>query len=130
MSKQTAAKKARRKKRQSARNVRWLPDELQAEALGIARIAEEIGPRGWEYDDEFSGDEFITWYFPPSGVELAEDDVCEPVTRIWVSDPEQAQLVLVGTGEDGFVHGLTVDQLFANLDAIEAYRIGDTPPEF
>ncbi|MDH6243852.1 hypothetical protein [Mycobacterium sp. OTB74] len=130
MSKQTAAKKARRKKRQSARNVRWLPDELQAEVVGIARITEEIAPRGWEYDDEFSGDEFITWYFPPSGVELAEDDVREPVTRIWVSDPEQAQLVLVGTGEDGFVHGLTVDQLFANLDAIEAYRVGDTPPEF
>ena len=130
MSKQTDAKKARRKKRQSSRNAGWLPDEVHAEVQSIARIADEIVPRGWVYDDEYSTDEFITWFFPPSGVELEDDDPSEPVTRIWVSDPLQPQLVLVGTAEDGVIYSLDIDQLLANLDAVEAYRAGDAAPEF
>jgi hypothetical protein len=129
MSKQSAAKKARRKKRLSTRNDSWLPDEVHAEVQGIARIADEIVPRGWVYDDEYSTDDFITWYYPESGIELADDDVREPVTRIWVSDPQAPQLVLVGTAEDGAIYNLDLEQLSAGLDAIEAYRVGDEPPQ-
>lgn len=130
MSKQSAAKKARRKKRLSTRNESWLPDEVHAEVQGIARIADEIVPRGWVYDDEYSTDDFITWYYPDSGIELADDDVREPVTRIWVSDPQAPQLVLVGTAEDGAIYSLDVEQLSSGLDAIEGYRVGDPPLEF
>ena len=45
MSKQTAAKKARRKKRQTTRNANWLPDEVHAEVEAVGRIAGEILPR-------------------------------------------------------------------------------------
>lgn len=129
MSKQSAAKKARRKKRLSTRNDSWLPDEVHAEVQGIARIADEIVPRGWVYDDEYSTDDFITWYYPESGIELTDDDVREPVTRIWVSDPQAPQLVLVGTAEDGAIYSLEVEQLSSCLDAIEGYRVGDEPPQ-
>lgn len=129
MSKQSDAKKARRKKRQSTRDVGWLPDDVHAEVQGIARIADEIVPRGWVYDDEYSSDDFITWYYPPSGVELDDDDVREPVTRIWVSDPERPQLVFVGTSEEGVIHSLDVDQLLAELDTVEGFRVGDPVPD-
>lgn len=129
MSKQSDAKKARRKKRQTAGNGSWLPDDVHAEVQGIARIADEIVPRGWEYDAEYSTDDFITWYYPPSGIEMDDDDVREPVTRIWVSDPQRVQLVLVGTADDGQIYNLDVDQLSAGLEAIEAYRVGDAAPQ-
>ncbi|MDR3665054.1 MAG: hypothetical protein P4L86_32500 [Mycobacterium sp.] len=130
MSKQTAAKKARRKKRQSARDASWLPEDVHTDVQGIARIADEIVPRGWVFDSEYSTDEFISWYYPPSGIEAAEDDPREPVTRIWVSDPEQPQLVFVGTDADGAIYSLTVEQLLASLERIEAYRVGDEQPQF
>ncbi|MEZ0051105.1 hypothetical protein ABIA30_002103 [Mycobacterium sp. MAA66] len=129
MSRQSDAKKARRKKRQTVRNVSWLPEDVHAEVQGIARIADEIVPRGWEYDSEYSNDDFITWYYPPSGIELDDDDGREPVTRIWVSDPQKVQLVLVGTADEGHIYNVDVDQLSAGLDAIEAYRIGDAIPD-
>jgi hypothetical protein len=125
MSKQSAAKKARRKKRLSTRDDSWLPGDVHAEVQGIARIADEIVPRGWVYDDEYSTDDFITWYYPASGIELDDDDVRESVTRIWVADPQHPQLVLVGTAEDGTIYNLDIDRLSAGLDAIEAYRVGD-----
>jgi len=128
VSKQSDAKKARRKKRQSTRNDGWLPDDMHAEVQAIARIADEIVPRGWQYDDEYSTDDFITWYYAPSGIDLDEDDVREPVTRIWVSDPLRPQLVLVGTSEDGVIYSLDADQLLEHLDIIEGYRVGDELP--
>jgi hypothetical protein len=129
MSKQSAAKKARRQKRQSTRNDSWLPEDVHCEVQGIARIADEIVPRGWVYDDEYSTDDFITWYFPASGIEVDDDDVREPVTRIWVTDPQRPQVVLVGTAEDGTIYHLNADQLLAGLDTIEGFRVGDAAPD-
>ncbi|MDT5248129.1 MAG: hypothetical protein QOJ28_763, partial [Mycobacterium sp.] len=60
MSKSTAAKKARRKRRITARNDRWLPDDVQADVEGVARIANQIVGRGWEFDREFSTESFVT----------------------------------------------------------------------
>jgi hypothetical protein len=129
VSRASAAKKARRKRRQVARNDRWLPPEVQADVEGVALIANEIIARGWEFDREFSTENFITWFYPPSGVEV-DDESTEPVTRIWLSDPEEPHVILVGSGEaDGVDYQFTVEELLARLDEIEAYRIGDPMPE-
>lgn len=129
MSKTTAAKKARRKRRQSARNDRWLPEDMQATIEGVEFIAKQINSRGWEFDREFSTDQFITWYYPPSGVEDA-DESAEPVTRIWVTDPARPHVLLVGTTPESehVEYVFTVEQLLAHLDTIEAYRLGDPQP--
>jgi hypothetical protein len=129
VSKSTAAKKARRKRRLASRNDRWLSDDMQATVEGVELIAMQINSRGWEFDREFSTDDFITWYYPPSGAEI-DDESAEPVTRIWVTDPERPHVLLVGTTpeSDHVEYALTVEQLFTHLDTIEAYRLGDPQP--
>ncbi|MCW2557279.1 MAG: Uncharacterized protein JWP55_1243 [Mycobacterium sp.] len=127
MSKASAAKRARRKRRLVARNERWLPDEVHADVEGVALIAGEIIARGWEFDREFSTENFITWFYPPSGVEV-DDESVEPVTRIWLSEPDEPHVILVGSGEADGDYQFTVEQLFARLDEIEAYRIGNPLP--
>ena len=130
MSRSSAAKKARRKKRVGARNESWLPDELHAEIKGVKRIADVIIPRGWEFDTDFSTDDFVTWYYPPSAVDEdsgddSGDDDREPVTRIWLTDPDEPHVILVGSGEDGVGDvTLTVEDLFARLDEFEGHRAG------
>ena len=121
MSRASAAKKARRKKRAVARNDRWLPDEMHAEIKGVARIANEIIPRGWEFDHDFSTDDFVTWYYPPSAVEELDEEL-EPVTRIWLTDPDEPHVILVGSGEEDGDVALTVEELFARLDEFEGHR--------
>lgn len=129
MSRSGAAKKARRKKRQVARNDRWLPADVHADVETVAEISSEIVPRGWEFDREYSTGEFLTWFYPPSGAEVADESI-EPVTRIWLSDPTQPHVILVGSGEtDGVDYQFTIEELFARLDEIEAFRIGDPLPE-
>jgi len=127
VSRASAAKKARRKKRAVARNDRWLPDEMHAEIKGVARIANEIVPRGWQFDHDFSTDDFVTWYYPPSAVDELDEEL-EPVTRIWLTDPDEPHVILVGSGEDDVDGGgdvaLTVEELFARLDEFEGHRAG------
>jgi hypothetical protein len=130
VSKSTAAKKARRKRRIAGRNDRWLPDDVQADVEGVALIANQIVGRGWEFDGEFSTEKFITWYYPPSAAEF-DDESVEPVTRIWVTDPAQPHVILVGSSDvakGDFT--FSVDELVARLDVIEAYRSGDPQPNF
>lgn len=102
---------------------------MQATVAGVELIAKQINSRGWEFDREFSTDEFITWYYPPSGVEV-EDESTEPVTRIWITDPAEPHILLVGTTPDSehVEYVLTVEQLFTHLAAIEGYRMGDPQP--
>jgi hypothetical protein len=122
VSKSNADKKARRKRRLASRNERWLPADAHAEVEGVARIANVIIPRGWQFDAETSKGDFISWYYPPSGVEV-DDEAVEPVTRIWLSDPAEPHVLLAGSTEgDGGQYAFTVDDLFARLDAIEAHR--------
>jgi hypothetical protein len=130
VSKSTAAKKARRKRRIAARNDRWLPPDVQADVEGVAHIANQIVGRGWEFDQEFSNENFITWYYPASAAEF-DDEAVEPVTRIWVTDPAQPHVILVGSSDvaqGDYV--FDVDGLFARLDTIEGYRAGDPRPIF
>lgn len=134
MSRSSAAKKARRKKRQANRDGGWLPEDVRADIEAVVRIADEIIPRGWEFDHEFSTDDFVTWYYPPSGIQESkafDDDSTESVTRIWLTNPEELHVILVGSAEtDGADEWLSVEELFGWLDAIEAYRVGDVRPAF
>lgn len=127
MSRSSAAKKARRKKRVGARNDSWLSADVHADVKGVERIANEIIPRGWEFDRDFSTEELVTWYYPPSGSDSSNElnDSVEPVTRIWLDDPSQPHVILVGADEDAADIVLTVEKLFGRLEAIEAYRPGD-----
>lgn len=125
MSKQSAAKKARRRKRQAARGPRWTPqpgDDLTA-------VDEELTERGWEFDVDHSTDEMVTWYFPPSGIDV-DDESIEPVTRIWLTEDEDWHLILVGAGEDGVDYVFDAETLLEHLDVIEGYRAGDPEPSF
>ena len=131
MSKGSAAKKARRKRRLAARNDRWLPADVQADIEGVAQIANQIIPRGWEFDRDFSTEDFITWYYPPSGIEVDDDDeTTEAVTRIWVSDPAEPHVILVGSSVEAPTdYTFTVEELFARLEELEAYRAGEPLPQ-
>jgi hypothetical protein len=139
MSKSSAAKRARRKKRLSSRNDAWLPAEVHADLSGVTAIAELLTGRGWEFDDEFSSGEFLSWFYPPSGIDVPagvddpskiDDESIEPVTRVWLTDPAQPHVILVGTSEtDGVDYLFTADDLEESLDEVEAFRAGDPLPE-
>ena len=52
-----------------------------------ARIVE----RGWSFDDDQSDEEFVIWFYPPSG--NAVGDGLEPVTTIWMHVAENAEFL-------------------------------------
>lgn len=134
MSKGSDAKKARRRKRKSTADARWVPDAVidQLSAVEDAVIAdlssfdERITQRGWTFDDEESGDDYAVWFYEPSGAQV-DDGIA--VTTVWLDAAEDGalvHLVFVGTGEQRM---LAHDALFDQLDVIEAYRTGDPVPE-
>lgn len=128
MSKASAAKKARRKKRVSTRNDRWMPPEVHADLAAVTELDELLTRRGWEYDEEFSGDEFLTWVYPLSAAEF-DDEAIEPVTRVVVTDPAAPQVILVGSTPEGEIYQFTVDELTEGLADLEAFRAGDPLPQ-
>jgi hypothetical protein len=125
------AKKARRDRRRAKRNANWIPDSVLDGIVDDVELVEDlesfdarITERGWAFDDEQSDDDFVIWFFPPSGTEVA--DGLEPVTTVWLHAAEDAEivhLVLVGTADD---RPMTPDGFFERIDAIEAYRCGDS----
>ena len=135
MSKRAEAKQARREKRRAARDANWIPDAVLDELSDDVELVEDlesfdgrIVERGWAFDDEQSDEEFVIWFYPPSGTDVG--DGLEPVTTIWMHVTENADLVhviLVGTADD---HRLTPDEFLLHLEGIEAYRVGDPSPEF
>lgn len=118
MSKRSEAKKARRRKRQAAKEPRWTPA-----ADDLAAIDEELTERGWEFDVDHSTDEMVTWYYPPSGIDT-DDESVETVTRLWLTEDEEWHLILAGSGEEGLDYVFDAEALLEHLDAIEAYRAG------
>jgi hypothetical protein len=83
-----------------------------------------ITQRGWTFDDDQSDEEFVIWFYPPSGAEVG--DGVEPVTTIWMHVAENAEFVHVipvGTADD---EPMTPEAFFERIDAIEAYRSGDS----
>jgi hypothetical protein len=148
MSRKTDAKKARRKKRQSGRDARWIPDQVMDTLFGdetedgtaeleqaVETFNEWVTSRGWTFDTDFTGDGLASWYYGPSATEF-DDERLEPVTRIWfklVGDdddfPNTVSVVLVGTGEDaGATYAVEPEVLLEHIGAIETYRAGDSVP--
>ena len=157
MSRNSEAKKARRKKRQAARGPVWAPEPMPAlddevEGLpeddeivaAIGEVSRWIAGRGWVLDVENSGDDLVTWVDPPSAAELGDDDL-EPVTRVWLAveeDDEEVAIVmgatLVGAGvevddsaeelTDG-LYLLDLGTLADDVAVLEAYRAGQPWPE-
>jgi hypothetical protein len=125
------AKRARRTKRRAKRDANWIPDAVLEEMVdgvelveGLESFDARIIERGWTFDDDQSDEEFVIWFYPPSGAEVGEG--FEPVTTIWMHVTENAQsvhVILVGTAGD---QRMTPDEFFAKIDAIEAYRSGDS----
>lgn len=135
MSRRSEAKKARRRKRQAAQNVAWVPEAVveqlstieDAIVADLAAFDERITERGWTFDEQESDDDYAIWFYEPSGAEVSDG---LPVTSLWLDaaeDGEVVRVVLVGTTEQ---HGFTHDELDQHLDAIESYRVGDPVPDF
>jgi len=143
MSRNSNAKKARRKKRQTVRNSRWASDgqaqqEQHDPALieAVSTFEDWITERGWTFDLDFSAKGLASWYYEPSAAEV-DDETYETVTRVWFTVgenraedfPNRVSAALVGTGGDqGAVYHVTPDQLIDQIEAIEAYRLGDSVP--
>ena len=133
MSRNSQAKKARRRKRQAARAADRMPDGLSEEFADIAAAVAEINAwlvdRGWLLDEDTSDDDLLNWVYPPSAAEVAGD--AEPVSRIWIrleEDDDAVTLemgaVRVGAdGEDG-VYLLDQGLLIAQVEELESYRVG------
>jgi hypothetical protein len=137
VSRQSEAKKARRNKRRAGRDATWVSDPVMEELVATqAAIATDLEAfdarmteRGWVFDEDESDEDFVFWLYEPSATEVAADELA-PVTTIWMSAAEDAQIVhlmLVGTSESP---EFTPEGFFGHAEAIEAYRAGDPPPEF
>ena len=137
MSRRSESKKARRNKRRATRGVGWVPDSVMADFVATeAAIATDleafdtrITERGWTFDEDESDEDFVFWFYEPSGADAGEDELA-PVTTIWMSADEDAEIVhlmLVATAEDS---EFTPDEFAEHIDAIEAYCFGDPRPAF
>lgn len=137
MSRKSEAKKARRNKRRAVQSSNWLPgqvlDDLVATQAAIATDLEafdqRITERGWTFDEDESDEDFVFWFYEPSGADVGNDDLA-PVTTIYLAADEDAtvvHLLFVGSSDD---YEFSPDEIFDHLDAIEAYRVGDPPPSF
>ena len=137
MSRNSQAKKARRKKRQITREVRWAPDQGGAGDTALLSAAQEfdewIVSRGWTFDEENSAEGLVTWYYEPSASDIDGED--EPVTRVWFTVnggeddfPRVVNAVLVGSGEDDGIFMLSPHLLAERVAELEAYRPGDPQP--
>ncbi|MDA4109946.1 hypothetical protein [Mycolicibacterium holsaticum] len=136
MSRRTDAKKARRRKRRAARDERWVPYSVMdamSEDIELAAVLEEfdkrITERGWVFDDESSDDESALWCYPPSQADVVDDEIVDMTTIVLVAadGADVVHVVFVGTSDD---YQFGFEELFENLDAVEAYRSGDPRPVF
>lgn len=144
MSRQSDAKRARRRKRQAAREAARIPEEVynglvddggdEAIAEALAGIDEWISGRGWVFDTENAAN-LVSWVYPPSASQF-DDENLEPVTRIWITvaeDDEEIVLefgsALVGFGEHDDPYLLDPGTLADDIAALEAYRPGLPRPD-
>ena len=147
MSRDSQAKRARRRKRQAARDAAWLPAPVFEEVRtaetefgeideAIAAIDEWLAGRGWVLDSENSADHLVSWVYPPSAAKFDDSD-SESVTRIWIvvdEDDEELELsfgaALVGAGsaDDQGLFLLDPETLPDDIGALESYRAGSPVP--
>jgi hypothetical protein len=132
VSRRSEAKKARRDKRRAKVDANWIPDVVlddYADNLELADYLESfnelVTERGWTYDDEFSTDTNVAWFYEPS---LGDGD--DKYTTIWVSAEDDAEfvwLLLTGTTNG---YRFEPEAFLEHLDSIEAHRAGDVLPAF
>ncbi|MGV0774615.1 hypothetical protein [Mycolicibacterium elephantis] len=136
MSKRSEAKKARRRKRRAARDERWVPDAVMKSMsldIEMAALLEEfdqrISERGWVFDEKTSDDESALWCYPPSQLDVGDDEIADMTTIVLTADDgaDVIHVVFVGTADD---YQFAYQELFECLDVIEAYRHGDPVPSF
>lgn len=138
MSRQSDAKKARRNKRRASQNASWIPipahqelsDRLDEVVDDLEEFDARLTERGWRFSEDPDDDVGVIWYWPPSYSEVDEPDELTTATVVALVEAEGgeiAHVVFVGTSED---YQFDLDELFDYLDVIEAYRLGDSPPEF
>ena len=147
MSRDSQAKKARRKKRKAARQS-WVPNEVAGEfdrsglddhAAQLLSAAEKFDEflvsRGWTFDEENTAEGLASWFYEPSAADGDGDGESEPVTRVFFTMtggeddfPHAVHAVLVGSGEDDGVFTLSPELLVERVAELEAYRPGDPEP--
>ena len=137
MSRRTEAKKSRRNKRRATRDATWVPDNVMEDlvatqaaiATDLEAFDQRITERSWTFDEDESDEDFVFWFYQPSGTDVDGDEAA-PVTTIWMSADEDAEIVhlmLAGTADSS---EFTPEEFFGHVDAIEAYRSGDPAPKF
>ncbi|OBK70667.1 hypothetical protein [Mycobacterium sp. 1274761.0] len=131
MSRQSEKKKARRRKRQNAREHRRLVGEILHDLLSVEGVDEVLTDRGWEFDVDNSTDDLATWYYAPSAIEI-DDDTVESVTRIWLraDDEDSWHVIFAGGDATSIDYIFSAESLLENLETIEGYRQGDPTPDF
>jgi hypothetical protein len=95
----------------------------------LERFDELVTRRGWVFSEELSDEESALWFWPPSAVETAADEVT-PITTIVMLADDDAEFanVLFAGAADGY--RFATEELLEHLETIEAYRFGDPPPQF
>ena len=133
MSRTSDAKKARRRKRQAAREGSRLPAPEFDQRLGaidtaVAEIDDWLMPRGWVPDTDDA--DVVSWVYPPSAAHFDDEDL-EPVTRMWITLQEDDDAVVLefgcvlvgfGGGDDPYL--LDPESLVDDVAMLEAYRPG------
>ena len=133
MSRRSEQKKARRKKRQAGREEGWIPARMLEQleiASDLEAFDEQLTERGWEFADDVDDETGAAWYWVPSEADVPDEDDVVNVTVALLTpedDGEIVHVVFVGTADD---YQFGVEEFFANIDAVEAYRLGDPIPEF
>lgn len=144
MSRQSDAKKNRRKKRKAAQDSAWIPARVYQELVAsdeddpvteaVADLDDWLTERGWVLDDGTTAN-LVSWVYPPSAGEF-DDDSVEPVTRVWITVTENVDevmlefgAVLVGSGGGDDAYVLAPETLADDVPALEAYRPGLACPE-
>ncbi|MCG7595596.1 hypothetical protein [Mycobacterium sp. PSTR-4-N] len=133
MSRRSEQKKARRKKRRAVRDESWVPARVLEQleiASDLEAFDEQLTQRGWEFSEDIDDEAGAAWYWVPSEAEVPDEDEVVNVTVALLTpddDGEIVHVVFVGTADD---YQFGVEEFFANLDVIEAYRLGDPIPEF
>lgn len=133
MSRQSQAKKARRKKRQSARDEFWIPDRVLEEleiADGLEDFDARLTERGWTFGADTDDGAGVFWIWPDSVAEVDIEAESADATVILLSPEDGGQVahvVFVGMSDD-YQFGL--DELFEHIEVIEAYRSGQPQPQF
>ena len=133
MSRQSDAKKARRRKRQRVRDLAFSPDDVHERVAEVVADLEDfdaqLTQRGWVFSEDADDDAGVLWFWPPSYAEGADPDMATAtvVALIEAEGGDIAHVVFVGADED-FQFGL--EELFEHIEVIESYRVGEPLPVF